>query len=192
MKCSAHRSLPGYFVVIRGRTLAAKQIDTQCVSGGWTAGINRLPRYTHRAVPSVCRRIETRHDCESGIPGPAFFVVRLVQINIEVDPLPLRRDFEFFVLLDVGEVRSEKHFSNVPVPKLVSFLVTVRRRPEIQSFIGANKQEVEVFRGPTGADFGAIAGNYFPVRILVHGDAGRSAPELRSRIEMQRDILFRS
>src|SRR5882762_2134016 len=190
MKCIAHWSLPGYFMVIRGRALAAKQVDAQRCSDFWGAGVQRLPRYAHRAVPKVCRRINPRRDCESGVPRPTLFVVRLVQINIEVNPLALRRDLQLLVAPDILKVGSEKHFSNVPVPKLVGFLLGVRRGFEIQLLIGANKQEVKMVRGPTRADFGAVGGNYLPMRVFIHGDARRFTPKLRRRIETQNDILF--
>jgi len=111
------------------------------------------------------------------------------EINVEVDPLPLGRHLKLLVPPDVLEVRPNEKLCDVPVPKLVGFLLGVRRGFEIQLLIGANKQEVKIVPRPASTDFGAIAGNYFPVRIFVHGDAGRVAPELRRRVEIQRDIL---
>src|SRR5882762_10563992 len=166
MKCFAHRWLPGYFVVFRRRALAAEQVDPQLVADCWRPGINCFPRYSHRAVPDMRLRINTREDFESGVPGPSLFVVRLVQVDIEVNPLALRRYFKFLITLDVLEVGTEEHFRDIPVPKFVGFLLCIRRRLEIQLPVGANEKEVQVVRGPTRADLRAIAGNWFAVRVF--------------------------
>jgi len=41
---------------------------------------------------------------EAGVPLPAFFVMRLVKIDIEVDPFVVRRNLKLLVSLDVFEV----------------------------------------------------------------------------------------
>src|SRR3984893_7867139 len=54
---------------------------------------------------------------ETGVPGPATFVVGHCQINIKIDPLPLRRDFEFLVSPDVVEIRTDEYLGHVPIPE---------------------------------------------------------------------------
>ena len=48
--------------------------------------------------------VDSGEDLEARVPLPAVFVMWAVEVDIEVDPLTLRRDFEFFVALDIREV----------------------------------------------------------------------------------------
>ena len=72
----------------------------------------------------------------------------IVQIHVQVDPFALRGDFEFLVTFYVGEIGTNKHFCDVPVPKLVGFLASIRSGLKMQLLVGANKQEIQVFVFP--------------------------------------------
>jgi len=48
-------------------------------------------------------------------------VMRLRQVDIQIDPLPLRRHFELPVSADVLEVGTNKHLSDSPNPRAGTF-----------------------------------------------------------------------
>src|ERR1039458_2874325 len=73
----------------------------------------------HGSVPNLRDRIDASGYREARVPRPAIFVMRLGQVNVEIDPLPLRRDFEFFVSADVLKIRTNENLGNIPIPKLI-------------------------------------------------------------------------
>ena len=94
---------------------------------------------------------------KTGVPGPTIFVMRLRQVDIQIDPLPLRRHFELPVSADVLEVGTNKHLGEVPIPELVRFRRSTGRGFKIQFFVRTDKQEVQILFCPARADFRAIA-----------------------------------
>ena len=104
MKAVAHRRLPGNLLRFWKRSLTAKEIYPQEIARRWRAVIDRRVWNSHCAVPDMRVPIDTRGDFESGVPGPATFVMRIVEIDIEIDPFTLRRKLEFFVALYVFKV----------------------------------------------------------------------------------------
>src|SRR5512140_1137957 len=117
--------------------------------------------------------------------------MRIVEIYVQVDPLALRRNFEFLVMLYVREVRTDKHFRYVPVPELIGFLASVRLGLKVELLIGTNKQEVQVVSCPARAHFRAISRDSLSERVFLHEDGTCGAPEGQSRIKLQRRIFIR-
>ena len=48
-------------------------------------------------------------------------MVGIGQVDIEIDPLPLRGDFELPISPNVPEIRTDKNFGNIPIPELKCF-----------------------------------------------------------------------
>ena len=44
-----------------------------------------------------------------------------MEIDVEVDPLTLRRDFELFIAPDILEIRADENLRDVPLPELERF-----------------------------------------------------------------------
>src|SRR5260370_26029696 len=108
----------------------------------------------------------------------------IVQIHVEVDPLALRGNFEFFVALDVDEVGTDEYLGDIPVPKLVGFLMSIRFRLEMQLLVRTSEQKVEIILSPARAHFCAVARVGLSERILLHVNGARGSPKWRSGIEL--------
>src|ERR1700758_1775243 len=108
MKALAHRSFPRNLVPRRNWPLAPKQIDAQHIPRrGWTSIDCRIGNF-HCSIPDVTSLVDSRRNREARIPFPASAFVRMIEINIKIDPFPLRRDLEFFVTPNVIEVGTDK------------------------------------------------------------------------------------
>ena len=68
-------------------------------------------------------------------------MVRLAQVNIEVNPFALRRDFKLLVALDIREIGADEDFSDVPIPEFVGFFLSIWRRFKVEFLVGANEQK---------------------------------------------------
>jgi len=134
--------------------------------------------------------VDSGEDFETRVPLPAIFVMGLVEVDVEVDPLPLRRDFEFLVALDIGEIGANESFSYVPVPKLVGFFVSVWIRFEMELLVRASEKEVEIVIRPAGTDFGSKSRHWVAKRVFLDEDGTGTAPERGSAIEGQRTVLL--
>ena len=97
-------------------------------------------------------------------------MIRFIEIDIEVDPLSLRRQFQFLVAQDHLEVRAGKRFGDIPVPKLVGFGRRIWIGLEMQFFIRTGEKNVEIPRRPARPDFGSISGLLPAVGVCIHGD----------------------
>jgi hypothetical protein len=86
------------------RSLAAKEIDAQSVARSCPAGVNGSIRDLHRSIPDVSSAIDSRRNLQTRVSLPAFLVMRLFQIDVEVNPFTLPRDFELLVAFDIVEV----------------------------------------------------------------------------------------
>ena len=75
--------------------------------------------------------VDFGEDLEARVPFPAVFMMGAMEIDVEVDPLTLRRDFELFVTLDIRKVGANEGFGYLPVPELVGFLMRVWVRLEM-------------------------------------------------------------
>src|ERR1700733_328584 len=98
------------------RSFTSEQIDAKRIPRCCRTGVDSDVRNANRGVPDVCRRIDPCLHLKSRVPGPAFFVMRFVQVDIKVHPLSLRRYFEFPVTLDIFEVGTNEHLGYVPIP----------------------------------------------------------------------------
>src|SRR5215470_5186901 len=105
---------------------------------------------------------------ESGVPDPSVLMVRFIQIDIEINPLSLRRNFELLVALNVPEIRADENLSHVPVPELVGLCRRLRIRFQIELLVRANEQEIEILFRPACADLSSILRNRVAVNIFFH------------------------
>src|ERR1039458_7390965 len=85
-----------------------------------SAAADRLSRHrqgnAHRAVPGVSALINARLYFEAGVPGPPVFVVRFAEVDIQIDPFSLGRDFKLLVALDIRKIGADEDFSDIPIP----------------------------------------------------------------------------
>src|ERR1700690_2628374 len=109
------------------------------------------------------------------------------EVDVEVDPLALGREFEFFVAADIGEVRADEDLGDVPVPQPESLGRRAWVRPEVQLFVGADEEEVEVVWGPAGANFGSVTWARFAESALFKRDRLGGLPEGKSGIGAERN-----
>lgn len=115
-----HRPPIDVFAVRIG-ALAAIEIDAQLIAFSGKARVDRRPGDAHKAVPGFVGGIDAGGNFTTGLPDPALFVRRVVEIYVEVNPLGLWRDFPFLIVADVLEVVADEDFCDVPVPELVGF-----------------------------------------------------------------------
>ena len=79
---------------------------------------------------------------------PPLFVVRISQIDVQIDPFASRRDFEFPISLDILKIRSDENLRHVPIPELVSFSSGIRSGLQVERLERANEQKIEIILGP--------------------------------------------
>ena|SRR5438128_2097847 len=91
VKRVTHRRLPNHRDPIRGRALAAKQIDSEPFPKCRRAALQGGEWHTHGSVPNLRCRVDASCYDKTGVPGPTILVMRLRQVDIQIDPLPLRR-----------------------------------------------------------------------------------------------------
>src|SRR5215469_2005315 len=116
MKCLAHDRLPHDFRGTLGRTFRAIEIHTKSGSRNLSPRTERSEGNPHRCVPSVLTLIDSHHMLKSRVPRPTLFVMRLVEIDIQIDPFVLGRNLELFIALNVVKIRSDEYFGHIPVP----------------------------------------------------------------------------
>jgi hypothetical protein len=103
----------------------------------------------------------------------------LGEIDVEVNPLALRRDFELFVPANVVGVGPQEYLHDVPVPELVGFLFEIRIGLEIERLVrivGAGKEQVEVVECPARTHFRAEIGLWCAVGVRSEQNCRRGAP----------------
>src|ERR1035437_5801942 len=177
MKGALPGGLPGKRPPIRPRPLGAKEIDSQSVAiGGW-AGVDGLVRNPHKARPDLCGLVDSSGDLESGIPHPRVFVARRIEIDIQVDPLPLRGDFEFPIPADVFEVGAYENLRYVPLPKFVSLSRCGGIRLQIELLVGADEQKVEISVRPSRSNFRPVSRHGITAATVVEINSRTAAPE---------------
>src|ERR1035438_7960274 len=147
---------------MRRRPLTPKEVDAHGVSGDWGTRVDRSQGNAHRSVPGVRAFINARLYFEAGVPGPPVFVVRLAEVNIEVNPFALWRDFKLLVALDICKIGADKDFGDVPIPQFVGFFLSIWRRLKVEFLVGADEQKIEISPRPARPDLGAIPGNHLP------------------------------
>jgi len=116
VKRLTHCRLPRDVFASGQRALAAEEIYAVGFPSGRRRGIQRGPGNFHGAIPDLVLLINSRRDLKPRVPRPAFLVMRVGEINVEVYPFPLRRNFKFFVTANVLEVRTQEYFRHIPVP----------------------------------------------------------------------------
>src|SRR6516164_1859482 len=97
-------------------------------------------------------------------------MVGSVEIDIEINPLSLRRYLEFFVASNVLEICADKSLGNIPVPELVRLGRCVGIGLQIQFFIRAYEKNVEIPLRPARPDFRSILRESAPVRVRLQVD----------------------
>src|SRR5579863_6326242 len=131
MKRLGAGGLPGEVLASRVRALAAVEIDPHLEALSGRPLVDALDRNAHLAVPDLARGIDAGLHLETGIPQPAFFRMRTVAVDIQIDPLALRRHFELFVLPDVLKIRANENLRYIPIPKLIGLAGAARIRVQM-------------------------------------------------------------
>jgi hypothetical protein len=130
-------------------------------------------------------------DFEAGVPLPRVLISLLVEIDVEVNPFALRREFEFFIAADVLEVGANEGLGDVPVPEPIGLRRCVGRGFQIELFVGRSEEEIEAVLGPTGADLGAMGGNGRAIRVASDEDGLGLLPEGGRGIWSERNVVIR-
>src|SRR6266568_5785751 len=168
VKRVVHGRLPSYLLLMRMRSLTPKQVNTHRVPDDRRTRLDRSQGNAHRSVPRVHAFINARPHLEAGVPGPSVFVMRLAQVNIEINPLALWRDFKLLVALDIPKIGADENFGHVPIPQFVGLFLSIWRGLKVEFLIRADEQKVEIALCPARADLGAIPRNSLPETIFLH------------------------
>ena len=108
-----------------------------------------------------------------------------IEIDIQINPLSLRRNLKFFVAFDVLEIRANERFRDIPIPKPVCLGRRIRIRLQIEFFVRTYEKEVEILLRPARPDLSTIFRLSLAERIRLHVDGFRPAPKRRHRIRVE-------
>ena len=111
-----------------------------------------------------------------------------IEIDIEIDPLALGRDFEFLVSADILEIRAEKNLRDIPLPKFVRLALRFGIGLEVELLERANEKEVEVLCRPAGAHLGAIARHGITAPVVFEINGRNSTPEFGRGIGVRGNV----
>src|SRR5262249_2623843 len=92
VKGGTHGRLPHDFFLLLGVTLGAKQVHPECRAGTRIGQAKSSKGDSQGGIPDVLGWIDPGSVLESGVPHPTLFVVRLMQIDVQINPLILRGD----------------------------------------------------------------------------------------------------
>ncbi len=112
-----------------------------------------------------------------------------IEIDIEVDPLALRRYFKLLIPANVLKVGAYKQLSNIPIPEAEGLVHSVRRRLEIKLLVGTCEKEIKIVLRPSGTYPGPVSGNRTAPVIAFKVDRGCPSPESRLRVRIQHDVV---
>ena len=115
----AHRGPPRNVFAAGELSLASEEIDSECLTRRRRKFAQSRPGNFHGAIPNFAFFIDARCNLKIGVPGPAFFVMRFRQIDVEVYPFSLGLYFKFLVTANVLEVRAYENLRHIPIPKLI-------------------------------------------------------------------------
>ena len=101
--------------------MRAEEVDPKGTAVRRRTLVDGHERNAHGRVPGFRRTVDAGGNLKSRIPLPAVLVLWLGQVDVQIDPFPLRRDLELFVAADVLKVRANKNLRDVPVPELEGF-----------------------------------------------------------------------
>src|SRR5690242_1113426 len=101
MEGFAHRRLPGE-ELSRG-SLTAKEVNVKLAAGMGLFRVDGGEQNAHGSVPDFLVWIDACRGLDSRVPLRAV-AMRLIEIDIEIEPFVLRRQLEFFVAANVLEV----------------------------------------------------------------------------------------
>src|SRR5205085_9467818 len=102
--------------LIWGRSLESIEVDTHLIAFFHRARVDGGHRNLHFAVPDLRLLIDASLYFIAGIPGNSPARLRILTVNVEIDPLAHRGDLEFLVSLDVVEIGADEDFRDVVVP----------------------------------------------------------------------------
>jgi hypothetical protein len=117
--------------------LAAKQVRAKGSTRNWLTPIESSEGNSHSAVPYLCFGIDACIYLKPRVPFPSHRMIRKIEINIKVDPLPLRRKFKLLVSPNVAKVGADKQFSNIPIPESIGLFRHIRRGLQIEILVRA-------------------------------------------------------
>src|SRR6185369_5540730 len=140
----AHRSLPRDLVWMFWWALTSEKVYAHRSSGCRRTWIDGGERNAHCGIPNMFALIDLCKRLEARIPLPAVFMMWIMQVNVQVNPLALGGHFELFVTLNIGEVRADEHFCYIPIPQLIGFLASIWVGLQVELFIGAGEQKIKI------------------------------------------------
>ena len=86
---------------------------------------NSRERYAHRAVPDALRRVDPCGSLEPGCPLAVSFEIGRGTVDRKIEPLALRREFEFLISLGVLPIVADEQLHHIPIPQLPSLTVSL-------------------------------------------------------------------
>src|ERR1039457_5823263 len=92
-----------------------KEISAQLSALGRRDCRQRTPRNHHLGVPEMQFLIDARLHLKSRVPGPSG-LARVPPVNIQIDPLAVRRNLKLAIAVDVLKIRPEKRLRHIPLP----------------------------------------------------------------------------
>ncbi len=120
------RRLPRRIKSWLARPFDAKEIDAPGLCRVERTGDEAFHRQHQNCPPRLRRFVDTRATFQP--TGQIAFPVVLstIEIDIQIDPVPVRRDFKFLVFPRLRRIALHKQFANVLFPKLVAPAARIR------------------------------------------------------------------
>lgn len=172
------------------RSLTAEEVDTETMADPGFAGFNRGERNPHGPIPDIPILLNASGNLETGLPGSKGDLVRLLQIDIEIEPFALRGQFELSIAVDRVELGTDEGLRHIPVPETTRGPVQYRVRLEMQLFIRAEEEKVQIGGRPARTHLGIVPGNFVPVCIVSHMDSRRTLPKRGKRVGIRSRIML--
>ncbi len=99
------------------------------------------------------------------------------QVDVKIDPFALRRDFELFIAPDILEIRADENLRDVPVPELEGVCQRIWIGFQIERFVRADEQKIEIVLGPPRTNCRAVTRKWLPMRIPFGVDRMPTLPK---------------
>ena len=150
--------------------------------------IDGMERNAHLRVPDFVLPVDAGPARKAGVPEPSAFGQRMLPVDIQVHPFALGRNLELFVARDALEIAPDEDFRHVPIPELVGLTGGRGMGLQMQLLIGADEEEVDIARRPTGADLGTMAGHGLAAGAVFGEHAGDVTPLAGARVGGEREV----
>src|SRR5205085_5948240 len=102
--------------------------------------------------------------------------------DLEVDPLTVRTDLEFLVVLGTEAIGLQENFGDIAIPQLVAAPAGLGIFKNVYGTIAAMKADIQVFGSPQEPDFcAALRIGILSLPVGIEGDGDGTRPVLRRR-----------